>query len=246
MILELDCGNSLIKWRALSPDSGVVVAQGASSSSIELLSELTSLALLRISKARLVSVRSDQETAEICSRISDALGVGVQRAVPSKELGGVVNGYLEYERLGMDRWLAMVGAFQLRRNAMLVVDLGTAVTADLVDENGLHLGGYICPGLSLLRSQLHTHTQRIRYSMEEALSSCDALEPGRTTGEAVERGCLLMLRSFVSSQIAHASGRFGTDVSVYATGGDAALIEDIDLIQRVPDLVFRGLAIACP
>ena len=70
MILELDCGNSLIKWRALSPDSGVVVAQGASSSSIELLSELTSLALLRISKARLVSVRSDQETAEICSRIS--------------------------------------------------------------------------------------------------------------------------------------------------------------------------------
>jgi len=56
----------------------------------------------------------------------------------------------------------------------------------------------------------------------------------------------LMLRSFVSSQIAHASGRFGTDVSVYATGGDAALIEDIDLVQRVPDLVFRGLAIACP
>ena len=64
--------------------------------------------------------------------------------------------------------------------------------------------------------------------------------------KAVERGCLLMLRSFVSSQIAHASGRFRTDVSVYATGGDAALIEDIDLVQRVPDLVFRGLAIACP
>ena len=54
----------------------------------------------------------------------------------------------------MDRWLAMVGAFQLRRNAMLVVDLGTAVTADLVDENGLHLGGYICPGLSLLRKSV--------------------------------------------------------------------------------------------
>ena len=246
MILELDCGNSLIKWRVLDSCSGVVAAQGASSCAAGLLGELGGLVHLRILRARLVSVRSDQETTEICARISDALSVHVQSAAPARELGGVINGYLEYERLGMDRWLAMVGAFQLRRNAMLVVDLGTAVTADLVDENGLHLGGYICPGLSLLRSQLHTHTQRIRYSMEEALSSCDALEPGRTTGEAVERGCLLMLRSFVSSQIAHASGRFGTDVSVYATGGDAALIEDIDLVQRVPDLVFRGLAIACP
>ena len=88
MILELDCGNELDQVARVEPDSGVVVAQGASSSSIGLLSELTSLALLRISKARLVSVRSDRETAEICSRISDALGVKCSALCPRRSLAG--------------------------------------------------------------------------------------------------------------------------------------------------------------
>ncbi|MBA4728081.1 MAG: pantothenate kinase [Pseudomonas sp.] len=246
MILEVDCGNSLIKWRVLDSCSGVVAAQGASSCAAGLLGELGSLVHLRILRARLVSVRSDQETMEICTRISDALSVHVQSAAPAKELGGVINGYLEYERLGMDRWLAMVGAFQLKRDAMLVLDLGTAVTADLVDAQGVHLGGFICPGISLLRSQLHAHTQRIRYSMDEAPAASCTLEPGRTTVEAVERGCLSMLHSFVSTQIRQAGDRFGAAFSVYATGGDAGLIKDIGQVQRIPDLVFRGLAIACP
>ncbi len=246
MILELDCGNSLIKWRVLDLGSALIVAQGASVSVDELLGELAGLTVLRVSRARVASVRGDDETMKLCSRLSEKLAVEVMRAAPAKELAGVINGYRDYERLGMDRWLAIVGAFQLSRGALLVLDLGTAVTADLVDASGVHLGGYICPGISLLRQQLHTHTRRISYNIEQVAASDYETAPGRSTAEAVERGCLMMLRSFVSVQILQASDYLGDDFAVYVTGGDADLIENCGRVTRVPDLVFRGLAIACP
>ncbi len=245
MILELDCGNSLIKWRVLQV-SGDVAAQGASISALDLVSALSGLSGVKIERARLVSVRSDLETEELCSCISSALFIDVQRALPAPRLGGVVNGYLEYDRLGMDRWLAMVGAFQLERRAMVVIDLGTAVTVDFVDAQGAHLGGYISPGISLLRQQLTTHTRRISYTAEEIPLMQGKAAPGRSTVQAVERGCLLMLRSFVASQVLAARDYLGADFVIYSTGGDAALIDDMVGVRRVPDLVFRGLAIACP
>jgi type III pantothenate kinase len=246
MILELDCGNSFIKWRVLDVNAGVVVAQGASGTVVDLINEIPDLVGANATHVRLVSVRGDRETDELCMYLSDALGIDVKRASPSAQLGGVVNGYVDHERLGMDRWLAMVGAFQFKRNAMMVIDLGTAITVDLVDSQGMHLGGYIVPGISLLRHQLHTHTRRISYSLEDVAASRCVTAPGRTTAEAVERGCLLMLRGFVSSQILQAEEYLGADFEIYATGGDVALVNDIPRIQCIPDLVFRGLAIACP
>ncbi len=246
MILELDCGNSLIKWRVLQAAGGDVVAQGTSVSIAELLDVLADSGVSSITRARLVSVRSDVETAELCSRLSGAFQIGVQQAAPSPQLGGVANGYFDYSRLGLDRWLAIVGAFQMKPGPALVFDLGTAITVDLVDGDGTHLGGYICPGASLLRQQLHSHTRRISYAMGDAAAARSTYTPGRSTVEAVERGCHLMLRSFVSAQIQQASTYLGADFAIYSTGGDAALIADIARVQYVPDLVFRGLAIACP
>lgn len=246
MIFELDCGNSFIKWRVMDANAGAVVVQGVSASAVELLEGLSDVFKGKISRIRLVSVRGEGETDELCVCLSNALGVVVERASPSIQLGGVVNGYIEPQRLGMDRWLAMVGAFQLRRNAMMVIDLGTAVTIDFVDAQGKHLGGYITPGVPLLRHQLQVHTHRIGYIPDDLALSRTETEPGRTTAEAVGRGCLLMLRGFVSSQIAQATTLLGSDFDTYTTGGDAALIGDFPQVQCVPDLVFRGLAVACP
>jgi type III pantothenate kinase len=161
-------------------------------------------------------------------------------------LAGVSNGYEDYARLGLDRWLAVVAAFNLAQKACLVLDLGTAVTSDFVDASGQHRGGFICPGLPLMRSQLQLHTRRIRYSLvADALTS--GWLPGRTTVDAVERGCALMLRSFAVGQVELAQEYFGKDFVVFVTGGDAPLIEDVIAECRlVPDLVFAGLALACP
>lgn len=59
------------------------------------------------------------------------------------------NGYAQPERMGVDRWLAMIGArAQCAQGALCVVDAGTALTVDVVRADGQHLGGLICAGLA--------------------------------------------------------------------------------------------------
>ena len=67
-------------------------------------------------------------------------------AAPAREMSGVRNGYEEFERLGLDRWLAMLGGFHLASGACLVLDFGTAVTADFIAggwraSRWIHLSG---------------------------------------------------------------------------------------------------------
>jgi type III pantothenate kinase len=244
MILELDCGNSFIKWRVLDPiGQDSILGSGIATEADGLLVELLSLPVT-ISKCRLVSVRSDSETALLVGAIARTLGVEVLCAAPSKKLGGVTNGYKE--RLGLDRWLAIVGAYQLCRGPCVVIDLGTAVTVDLIDEGGQHLGGYIAPGMSLLTAQLRTHTKRILYDEQEAKAALSDVAPGRSTSEAVERGCLNMLHSYIESQIDSAAHYLGRQPEVFVTGGDVSLLAERRPVKKVPDLVFKGLAIACP
>ena len=98
-----------------------------------------------------------------------------------------------------------------------------------------------------MRNQLRTHTRRIRYDDLAAERAQEKLVPGITTVEAVERGCTLMLRGFVLTQLELARNYWGQDFTVFLTGGDADLVSEIVPGARVvPDLVFVGLAMACP
>ena len=246
MILELDCGNSLLKWRILDAESSVPIAEGVSSEIESIIQSLVERNLIAISRCRLVSVRSDDETAEITANLTRSLQIEVVSAKPGRFMAGVVNGYRDFERLGLDRWLAVVAAYDICGGACVVIDLGTAVTVDLVASDGEHLGGYITPGLALLRKQLLAHTRRIRYDDTAATLAWENTSAGKSTAEAVERGCLMMLRGYVSSQLASAAIQLGAQHSVFVTGGDASIVLDQPGITYVPDLVFRGLAIACP
>ncbi|VVN47774.1 Type III pantothenate kinase [Pseudomonas fluorescens] len=247
MILELDCGNSFIKWRVLKADARQVVGEGVVDSNLALLESLGALKGLALKFCRLVSVRTAEETSALIVLLTDTFGVSVVCAAPAREMSGVRNGYEEFERLGLDRWLAMLGGFKLASGACLVLDFGTAVTADFVAGDGEHLGGFICPGMPLMRNQLRTHTRKIRYGDLAAERAIESLVPGRTTAEAVERGCSLMLRGFVLTQLELARSYWGADFTVFLTGGDAGLVSEIVPDARVvPDLVFVGLAMACP
>ncbi|VVO06070.1 pantothenate kinase [Pseudomonas fluorescens] len=247
MILELDCGNSFIKWRVLHAGAARMFAEGVVDSDLALLESLHGLDGLALKHCRLVSVRTNEETAVLVSSLVEEFGVSIARALPAREMAGVRNGYEDYERLGLDRWLAMLGGFHLASGACLVLDFGTAVTADFIAADGEHLGGFICPGMPLMRNQLRTHTRRIRYDDLAAERALEKLVPGVTTVEAVERGCSLMLRGFVLTQLELARSYWGEDFVVFLTGGDAGLVSEVVPGARVvPDLVFVGLAMACP
>ncbi len=247
MILELDCGNSFIKWRVLGPNRATAFVEGVVGSDVALIESLEAAPGLSLTRCRLVSVRASEETAKLVEALEGAFGVAVSCAVSAREMAGVRNGYEDFERLGLDRWLAMLGGFKLAAGACLVLDFGTAATADFIAVDGEHLGGFICPGMPLMRSQLRTHTRKIRYGDDAAEQALVRLSPGRTTVEAVERGCTLMLRGFVLTQLELARSYWGDDFTVFLTGGDADLVlEVVPRARLVPDLVFVGLAMACP
>ncbi|MBA2930863.1 pantothenate kinase [Pseudomonas sp. CCUG 57209] len=247
MILELDCGNSFIKWRVLDSSGVSASAEGVAGSDAALIDSLLALPELLLTRCRLVSVRAQEETEKLVEALVDTFGVVVTSAASAREVAGVRNGYEDFERLGLDRWLAMLGGFKLASGACLVLDFGTAATADFIAEDGEHLGGFICPGMSLMRNQLRTHTRKIRYGDAAAERALECLSPGRTTVEAVERGCALMLRGFVLTQIELARSYWGDDFSIFLTGGDADLVlGSVPQARLVPDLVFVGLAMACP
>ena len=246
MILELDCGNSFIKWRVLEPNARLVLGGGVVDSDLALLADLQVIEGLALKHCRLVSVRTSEETGVLISLLKESFEVSVVCATPAREMSGVRNGYEEFERLGLDRWLALLGGFHLPRAALPCIGFRYCSHGRLRCGDGEHLGGFICPGMPLMRNQLRTHTRKIRYG-DLQLNVHWNLDPGRTTVEAVERGCLLMLRGFVLTQLEIGSGSLGGRFRGLPHGGDAGLVSEIvPEAKVVPDLVFVGLAMACP
>jgi len=245
MILELDCGNSLIKWRILCEKQ--VRAFGAVSCAVQLFAALDNLPCLSLRGARMVCVRTDEESRELVNEIAIRYGIQTHCARAEAFCGGVHNGYVDNRCLGVDRWVAALGAYQQAQGACLVLDLGTALTADFIAADGQHLGGFICPGMPMMRNQLRAHTGRIRYEDSTAAGVLEDLSPGRSTVEAVERGCALMLQGFAKNQLELAQRYWGENFQIFLTGGDAELLESVlPQVQICPDLMFIGLSVACP
>lgn len=74
----------------------------------------------------------------------------------------IKNGYKTKETLGKDRIAAVVGAFDLYPGTnVLVIDAGTAITYDFIDENSQYWGGNISPGLEMRFAALHHFTGKL-------------------------------------------------------------------------------------
>jgi len=241
MILELDVGNTRIKWRLLAADSLLPQNTGHVSD----LAQLQRVPELQvaISLARMCSVRGGELNQQIEQWVRRQYGIDLQLAVVTASCGGVSNRYADVSRLGIDRWLAMLGAYRRAGGACMIIDSGTAFTLDVVDAQGQHRGGYIIPGLGLMRSSLEAHTA-IRLT---AHYSHDSRELGHSTDEAVFNGTLSALLATIALE--HRALQAQGSVKTYFAGGDAELLHGfagIEDSEVVPTLVFDGLDVACP
>ncbi len=180
--------------------------------------------------ASVAGVQADELVAEISQR----WGCSVVRVRTPAQFDVWTNSYEEPARLGVDRFLAMLGALPLAANSSLIVAMaGTALTIDVLDANGAHQGGLIVPGPSLMRASLHRGTAELPFV------SASNVALGRSTADAIGAGSVRACAALINSVMQNFPA-----AKLIISGGAAAELEP-GLAANAPlyieDLVLRGL-----
>ena len=233
--LQLDVGNSGAKWRLLL--DGEVADRGkylaADWASREALLNCAS----QLEQIWIASVAGPEAEAELLELLSGRWRLQPWLARTPARSGQLRNSYAQPALMGVDRWLAMLAAWERVRGAVCVVDAGSALTIDLVDDSGLHQGGYIIPGAFLMERALLLDTDRVRFAEQVAYD----LAPGVSTAQAVRHGIALAQAGALALALERAPG--GAALPIVFCGGGGALLRELAGRggELVPDLVFEGL-----
>ena len=228
MNLLVDAGNTSIKFALDILGKIVWVTQQ------EALSKLDEVDSVIVSKVKEYSVLDNL----IC-HFADSDKPYIEAAV-SKEQSGIICGYKKIKNLGIDRWLAVLGACRLYPNRNLViVDAGTAMTIDAILNSQNHLGGWIVPGLTLMKQSIEQKAPLVFSSNESEIESF-----GTDTPSALENGCILTLVGSIEKAVnLLVSNCNSQNIMVLLTGGDAEILSQRLLVEHAlePELVFHGL-----
>jgi type III pantothenate kinase len=145
------------------------------------------------------------------------------------------------ERVGIDRLLDAVAANSRRPvgTPAVVIDAGSAVTVDWIDETGAFQGGAILPGLRLMAQSLHDYTALL--PLVEPPRRPPPL-PGKGSSAAIEAGVYWAVVGGVAALFVEYTKRSKTPPVAYFTGGDApALLEEIPWGEHWPAMTLEGI-----
>ncbi len=242
MSLLIDIGNSRIKW-AQHTGANLHTFEACSYSSTSLNDSLKPAwsDLAKPDKVYVANVAGEKIAVEISDLLDSLWNITPVFLAVEQEALGLTNAYDDAGQLGIDRWLAMISAWNKYHSLLCVVDCGTALTLDVVMASGQHVGGYIVPGLSLMTDTLNRQTQQIDSSRNQHAS----LEPGRNTLDCVSNGALLAITSLIKDANEMLMNKHGSDSTCIITGGYAEEIVtslEIDYIHD-PHLVLNGMAL---
>lgn len=230
MILDIDVGNTRVKWR-YSGDGAV--ERGAYARGDNPIFPDTRPQLVRVSSV----AGTDYETS-LAMQLEEKWGLQAWFARTTAEALGLRNSYADASLLGVDRWLAMLAAWWQVEGPVCVVDAGSALTIDLVGHDGWHTGGYIIPGREAMLESLLKGTDRVRFESVADYTT----KPGTSTAAAVCNGALVT----AVAAIEYAAGSFENGPpQILICGGDGqALSEALSVANEYqPDLVFDGMAL---
>lgn len=178
----------------------------------------------------------NERIARWCSGQAFPAPVFVETA---RESLGLRVSYRDVSRLGVDRFLAMLGARQHARGALCVIDVGTAMTLDAVDARGMHVGGLIAPGPGTMVQSLLRGTSGIHDASREVPKDMFA----KDTAEAVTGGACFAAAALVDRFVDTAALRFGDVPDSFIAGGGRRVLQSLIRAKLIdaPDLVFDGL-----
>ncbi len=221
--LIVDEGNTLCKIAVV--DTNEVLCE-YSSLEFDMAKSAEIIDMFGVELAIVASTRNDAHSIceQLRSKLSRVLHFNSMVDVP------IEVEYATRQTLGADRIAAAVGVIcGMGIKSALLVDLGSAITFDIV-ENGAFKGGNISPGVAMRFRALSEYTA--------SLPLCEATEPnnkfGQTTKEAIEQGVMQGILHEIEGYIERISEKNGKK-SVIFCGGDAKYF-----VNRIKNTIFAG------
>jgi type III pantothenate kinase len=243
MQVLVDIGNTRIKWALYDGERlaqhGSAVHRGAVDAALTAFAATLPRELTRVVVANVAGDALERALrAAVGSRAVDFVATSAERF-------GVRCAYREPQRLGVDRWVAVLAAHRLAAGAACVIDAGTAVTFDAVAADGEHLGGLILPGARLLAAALDRNTSNIGATPVPAVAPKGLALLGRDTATSVGHGAMLAIAAALDRAVRTVATELGAAPRVYLTGGDAHELNAwlATKVEARADLVLEGLAL---
>jgi type III pantothenate kinase len=240
LILLLDAGNSRFKWAELrdeklsalhsKPYDGEGCVQGV----------MQAWQNLKPKRILAVSVLGDKFKWMLSHWARSNVGVDIEFVETQRVSHGVQIAYSDPQSLGVDRFVALVGAHHCVHTANVIIDCGTAVTLDAITSQGQHLGGLIFPGLQTMRRSLITQTAAIRNSVQPT----DLPLFAKDTDAGVSSGTLRAVAAAIDQISASMAEGLDGPVTRILCGGDARQLMRwlTHEYHHDPMLVLKGLA----
>lgn len=238
--LLIDQGNTRLKW-VLAIGDEIDEASAGHGDSEAFRQAFGPQAPVQPQAVLFSSVAAEDEAAALAQFCLSRWGVEAQLLSSTRQRGGVRNAYDDPGKLGVDRWLAIVGAVARYGAPVVVWDLGTASTLDAVDTSGRHLGGMIYPGPATMARSLTRDTRLIVPPDLKGAST----DPGQSTSSCIQNGVFAAQIGALNMFLRSVAGKEGGQPKLVITGGAANAILpalEFDYIQD-PWLVFRGMLV---
>ncbi|MCK4842969.1 MAG: type III pantothenate kinase [Methylococcales bacterium] len=241
MKLLLDIGNTRIKW--CTDDNGhLSVGQAIAYKTTDFTQQLQYhwLKLTESPCTLAISSVSAKQIAQQLIAIAKQIWpeIKVLNAQSTAHAFSVTNAYQQAEKLGVDRWLGIIAMQHYYPGNNCIVDCGTAITIDCLDDKGQHLGGFISPGLQLMKQSLQQGTEDLSLNKKEY-----PVGWSNDTESAIYSGTLYAAVGLVEKVI--------KDLNIcnklILTGGDAELLAKNLSFESIieADFVLKGLSLYC-
>jgi type III pantothenate kinase len=191
----------------------------------------------------------DRFTAEVSSWAAESRLTYPIRQISFRDVPIAIN-VEEPSRVGIDRLLAAVAADRVRRrdHAAIVVDLGSAITVDLLNASGAFCGGAILPGIATSARALEEHTDALPLVAMDQLERPPA-PVGKSTITAIESGLYWGAVGAVCELIGQMSRELPAEPDVFLTGGASAHVAELLQtrssypVRHMPNLVLSGITL---
>ncbi len=240
MKLLIDIGNSRIKWATLD-DNGLSNSQFIERKTTGLKTQFNKIwkPLKTVESIWVSNVAGDKIASQFSEWTEKTWQITPNFVRAEQKRFGVSNAYDKPETLGVDRWLGLVAVRQHLQKACCIIDCGTAITVDIVTANGQHQGGFILPGLGLMRSTLAAGTEALTENTDDVAFNLLATN----TYSAIQAGTLYSISATLENLIRDLQQNFDHDIRFVLSGGDGKMIQELlpEDIEIDTDIVIKGL-----